>query len=137
MNWLTIDLIKQQLRLDDSQAAMEGDLLAMYGESAEAALLQLLRRTAENVVETFGGVPKPLIHAALMLVDIAYQYRSPITPASVNQVGYTFEILVKPYMRLAGDDDGGGGVHTGAHIRARLHRPGTCQEIGGRHEQGA
>jgi hypothetical protein len=42
-------------------------------------------------------------------VDIAYQYRSPITPASVNQVGYTFEILVKPYMRLAGDDDGGSG----------------------------
>lgn len=109
MNWLTIDLIKQQLRLDDSQAAMERNLLLMYGESAEAALLQLLRRTADNVVETFGDVPMPLIHAALMLVDIAYQYRSPISPASVNQVGYTFEILVKPYMRLAGDDDNGGG----------------------------
>ena len=36
-----------------------------------------------------------------MLVDVSYQYRSPISPTNVSVVPYTFDILVKPYMRLA------------------------------------
>lgn len=109
MNWLTLDLIKQHLRLDDAQANAESGILTIYGNSSERAVLNLLRRTTDDLVEAYGEVPLDLVHASLMLVEIAYQHRSSITSATVNLVGYTFDVLIKPYMRLAGDDDGGSG----------------------------
>ena len=35
-----------------------------------------------------------------MLVDISYTYRSAISPTNVSMVPYTFDVLVKPYMKL-------------------------------------
>ena len=45
MRFLTIDKIKAHLRLDDAQAAAEQELLEMYGDSAENALINLLHRS--------------------------------------------------------------------------------------------
>ena len=87
----------------------EDTLLEMYGESAEEVLLNYLNRSYEEVSEVYGGVPVPLQHASLMLVDTSYQYRSPVSAQSMSLVPYTFDILVKPYMRLADqkeEDDG-------------------------------
>ena len=44
----------------------------MYGESAEDTVLNLLNRTVTDVYEQYGIIPKPLVHATLMLVDNAY-----------------------------------------------------------------
>lgn len=101
MKFLTFDLIKQQLRLDDGQAQMEEALLMMYGEAAEETVMNHLRRDYQNIMETYGIVPAPIIQAALMLVDVSYQHRSPVSPQNMSIVPYTFDILVKPYMRLA------------------------------------
>lgn len=101
MKILTFERIKAQLRLDDEQAEAERDLLEMYGESAETALFNLMNRTYQNVVETYGEVPTPIAHAALLLVDHYYKHRSPGDPQSLSTVPYGFDILVKPYMRLA------------------------------------
>jgi hypothetical protein len=49
-------------------------------------------------------VPTPIAHAALMLTDHWYQHRSPVTPGSVAQVPYTYDLLLKPYMRLSGEE---------------------------------
>lgn len=100
MKWLTLPRIKQQLRIE-ADFTEEDDLLEMYGESAEEVLLNYLNRSFDDVMEVYGRMPSPLTHAALMLVDTSYQYRSPVSAQSMSLVPYTFDILVKPYMRLA------------------------------------
>ena len=104
MKYLTFEQIKAQLRLDDEQAEMERTLLEMYGESAEDAVLNLLNRTMEDVIEQYGKVPNPIVHAALMLADNAYKERSPISPQSMSVVPYAFDLMLKPYMRLTTDN---------------------------------
>jgi uncharacterized phage protein (predicted DNA packaging) len=100
MKWLTLERIKQQLRIEPDFTD-EDELLEEYGESAEEVLLNYLNRTYEDVFEVYGRVPAPLRHAALMLVDTSYQYRSPVSAQNMSLVPYTFDLLIKPYMRLA------------------------------------
>ena len=102
MEYLTLEYIKKHSRID---LDYEDDLLAKYGSAAEQAVAQLLNRgktVAEMVAsltEEYGDLPDAVYQATLMLVDLGYQYRSPITPTSVNQVP-GFDILIKPYMVL-------------------------------------
>lgn len=97
MKFLTLELIKKQLRID---GGIEDNLLKLYGEAAEETLLNHVGATYEELTETTGEMPKALVQAALMLVDVSYQYRSPISSQSISIVPYTFDILVKPYIRL-------------------------------------
>lgn len=105
MKWLTLEQIKQQLRIESWQTA-EDKLLTSYGESAEETLLNYLNRPYQEVIETWGNIPVPLVQASLMLVDVSYQFRSPISVTNISLVPYTFDILVKPYMRLASAESG-------------------------------
>lgn len=104
MKWLTIDYIKQHSRIDYD---CEDDVLQLYGESAEETVLNVIARTYDEVVEKFGTkekkVPATLIHASLMLVDLAYTQRSPISQQNMYTVPYAFDMMVKPYMKLADD----------------------------------
>ena len=104
MKWLTLERIKAQLRIEPDFHD-EDDLLEEYGESAEEVLLNYLNRTYEDVIEVYGRVPAPLRHASMMLVDTSYQYRSPVSAQNMSLVPYTFDLLVKPYMRLASSND--------------------------------
>ncbi len=104
MRFLTFDKIKAQLRLEDEQAAAEQDLLEMYGDSAENALINLLHRSYADIMEEYNEVPVALVHAALMLVDVSYKHRSPDASQGINLVPYTFDMLIKPYMRLTTSD---------------------------------
>lgn len=110
MKWLTLDIIKAQLRIEPDFTA-EDDLLEMYGESAEDVLLNYVGRTYEDLMAVYGQMPTSLKHASLMLCDVSYQYRSPISITNISMVPYTFDLLVKPYMRLSdaknNDDDNG------------------------------
>ena len=108
MKWLTFELIKAQLRLDDQQAALERSLLELYGDAAEETVLALTCRT-EASLRTIGGgsIPSRIIQASLMLVDLSYKERSPASPQNMSMVPYSFDLLLKPLMRLtSGDDDG-------------------------------
>ena len=100
MKWLTLEKCKKQCRIEQDFND-EDELLEMYGESAEETLLNHLNRSYEDLMEVYGRVPAPLVHASLMLVDVSYQYRSPVSSQNMSMVPYTFDILVKPYMRLA------------------------------------
>ena len=104
MKWLTIDYIKQHSRIDYD---CEDDVLQLYGESAEETVLNVIARSYDEVVEKFGTkgkkVPAALIHASLMLVDLAYTQRSPISQQNIYTVPYAFDMMVKPYMKLADD----------------------------------
>ena len=100
MKFITFEQIKQQLRLDKEQAEMEHDMLCDYGDSAEETVLNTLNTTMEDIIEQYGRVPKPIVHATLMLVDNAYKERSPVSPQNMSSVSYSFDLMLKPYMRL-------------------------------------
>ena len=98
MKYLSLEYIKQHSRIDYD---CEDGLLEAYGDSAEETVLNLLNRTYEDIVEVYGQVPAPIKHASLMLVDLSYNNRSPVSPQNMYQVPYTFDLLLKPYMKLA------------------------------------
>ena len=100
MKYLTLEKIKAQCRIEPDFTD-EDTLLEAYGESAEETVLNTLCRSYENLMEVYGRVPAPILHATLMLVDVSYQHRSPVSSQNMSIVPYTFDILVKPYMRLA------------------------------------
>ena len=85
MKWLTIEMIKTHSRIDFE---CEDDLLIICG------------RSYEEIVEKWGEFPVPLIQASLMLVDNSYTQRSPASAQNLYSVPYTFDVLVKPYMKL-------------------------------------
>lgn len=101
MKWLTIDWIKAHSRIDFN---CEDELLELYGEDAEQTVLNLIDRSYEEVMELWGTVPKPLYVAALMLVEVDYNHRSPDSMNNLYAVKYSFDMKVKPYMKLASGD---------------------------------
>ena len=106
MKWLTLEKIKAQCRIEEDFND-EDELLEMYGDSAEEVLLNYLNRSYEDVIEVYGRIPSPLVHASLMLVDTSYQYRSPVSSQNMSLVPYTFDLLVKPYVRLTSPSTNG------------------------------
>ncbi len=60
MNWLNIDLIRSHVRVEYD---CENDLLDAYGDAAEAAVLNILNTTYEGLIDKYGSVPGPIIHA--------------------------------------------------------------------------
>ena len=99
MKWLTIDYIKQHSRIDFSD---EDSVLDLYGSAAEETVLNYLNRTYQELLEQYGEVPAPIRQATLLLVDHSYTQRSPASAQNMSIVPYSFDILVKPYMRLTG-----------------------------------
>ena len=97
MKFLTIDKIKQQLRLD---CTCEAELLNDYGDAAEEVVLDIMGLTYDEAVAKYGSMPKRAEQAALMLVDTWYQYRTPVSDRQMSVVPYTFEILLKPLVKL-------------------------------------
>ena len=97
MKWLTIDWIKQHSRIDFN---CENDLLELYGDDAEQTVLNICNRTLEEIIETYGQVPSPLYVAALQLVEVNYTHRSPNSMNNLYAVKYSFDMKVKPYMKL-------------------------------------
>ena len=110
MKYLTFDQIKAQLRLDDEQAALEQSILTTYGEAAEDAVLNVCNRTITDIYSTYGEVPTGLVVAALLLVDDTYNNRGTISTMSVQHLP-TFDINVKPYMKLTSNDNEYGNRH--------------------------
>lgn len=100
MKWLTLERIKQQLRIE-ADFTEEDELLELYGESAEEAILKVLDRTYDDLVEKYGKIPAPVVHTSLLVVASAYKDREKDLVQAVND-NPTFSFLMKPYMRLAG-----------------------------------
>ena len=100
MKFLTLDYIKQQLRIDWSE---EDTLLDEYGKAAEDTLLNILNRSYQDLLESYGEVPSPLVQAAMLLVGQSYQHREPSSAQNLSSVPYTFDLLIKSYMRLTSE----------------------------------
>ena len=105
MKFLTLKEIKAQCRIEED-FTLEDTLLESYGDAAEETVTQYLGRgkTVDDMIasltEEYGGIPKSVVNAAKMLVDTWYQHRSPASQVSICIVPYTFDLLIKPYMKL-------------------------------------
>lgn len=98
MMWLTIPYIKAHSRIEFD---CENELLEEYGNAAEKAILNLLQRSYEDLMDAYGEVPEPVVIASLQLVDNAYTNgRSPSSLMNLSVVPYNFDLFVKPYMKL-------------------------------------
>lgn len=103
MKILHIDYIKKHSRIC---CDCEDDLLNIYGDAAEEAIANYTNRGKNvdeliaSLMEDYGCIPRSIMQAALMLVDVSYTYRSPLSPTNISVVPYTFDILIKPYMIL-------------------------------------
>lgn len=99
MNILTLDIIKQQCRIE-SEMTEEDSLLELYGNAAEETVLNYCNRTLESLYEEYGSIPTAITQGALLLVANSYKNREPASITNLYLVPYTFDALVKPYMIL-------------------------------------
>lgn len=100
MKWLTLDEIKDQLRIEHD-FDLEDTKLTLYGESAEQAILDLCQRTYDDFIDNYGAIPAPIRECSLLLVVMSYEHGTPASAQQMYNVGYTFDLKLKPYMRLA------------------------------------
>lgn len=103
MKWLTLDLIKQQLRIEPDFTD-EDELLKKYGNSAEQTVMNITRRTYDNFMSEYGQIPDDIVHATLLMVTESYEHHSPVSMQNMSIIPYALDIKLKPYMRLASDD---------------------------------
>ena len=99
MNILTLDIIKQQCRIEPEMTE-EDSLLELYGNAAEETVLNYCNRTLESLYEEYGSIPTAITQGALLLVANSYKNREPASITNLYLVPYTFDALVKPYMIL-------------------------------------
>lgn len=100
MKWLTLDEIKDQLRIEHD-FDLEDTKLTLYGESAEQAILDLCQRTYDDFIDNYGAIPAPIRECSLLLVVMSYEHGTPASAQQMYNVGYAFDLKLKPYMRLA------------------------------------
>lgn len=112
MKFLTLDEIKDQCRIEHD-FTLEDALLTAYGGASENTLLRICNRSYSDLLTHFGDdngegvkvVPADFRAAALMLAKHLYEHRGPTENVSVSMVPYALDLLIKPFMRLATDDE--------------------------------
>ena len=72
MKWLTLDEIKDQLRIEHD-FDLENDKLTTYGNSAEEVLMEITRRTYDDFIDNYGKIPAPIREVSLMMVVDSYE----------------------------------------------------------------
>ena len=99
MKWLTLTLIKQQIRMEEDFQD-EDAWLEATGESVEDSILKVLGRSYDDLVEQYGKVPTPIVHAAKLLVAELYKNREVSSNQKQEPNLNSFDYLVKPFMKL-------------------------------------
>ena len=100
MKWLTLNEIKDQLRIE-RDFDEENDKLTNYGNSAEEVILEICQRTYDDFIDNYGAIPAPIREASLLLVVLSYQHGTAADSQQMYAVPYAFDFKLKPYMRLA------------------------------------
>lgn len=96
MNYLDIDIIKKQCRID-ADFTEDDELLSLYGDSAEDFLSQHLNCALDDICAENGGeLPKNLINAMLIYVDYLYDNSG---SGENREVPNAFWILAAPFKK--------------------------------------
>lgn len=105
LQFITLAEIKAQCRIEPD-FTLEDTKLTSYGLTAEHIVTQYLGRgkTVEEMLSSFtveyGFLPEPIKQAALLLVVVWYNHRSPVEAVNMSIVPYgNFDCLIKPYVK--------------------------------------
>lgn len=101
MNYITLDYIKAHSRIEYDG---EDTLLTLYANAAEETVMNICGTTYEKMMTEYTSIPDAVKQATLMLVDMSYKHRAPVSPTSLYSVPYTFDLLIRPYMKLCPED---------------------------------
>lgn len=105
---MTLQLLKQHVRADDF--ADDDDYLTHLLAAATEHVTQATNRTSEELKALGGGdYPMSLQQAILLLAGHWYNQREAVGTAQMAEVPYTLQALIKPYRRLAGEEQEEGG----------------------------
>lgn len=94
LQFLTIEMMRSHLRLDDDASDQE---LLLYGASAEQEALKYMDRTLESLYDEYGEVPADIILACLVHVSTAYKYREEVNERKLYRLPYTWEAKLFKY----------------------------------------
>lgn len=99
---MTLEELKAQMREDFDG---EDDLIRLYGEAAEKAVIKATRRTYDELVEMAEAdgeeFPSMLKVAILMLAAHSHRNRELVAAVAQNAVPYALDMYVKPYVKLS------------------------------------
>ena len=102
LHWVTLEDIKDQLRIEHDNTS-EDKVLTRYGATAEKFILRYIQRTEEELkamnTEDHTQVPEDIVSATLMLCDLYYQYRGPVSMQNLYLIDYGFDALVMPFRK--------------------------------------
>ena len=98
MNYITLDQIKKQLRIEP-YFTEDDELLTLYGESAEEHLAAHLNCSLDDIAaENSGELPKSLVNALLIYVDFMYDNTGSGENRAIPQA---YWILTNPWKTYA------------------------------------
>lgn len=97
MRFLNLDQIKRHLNIDDFYHD-DDQYLVDLGEVAELSVERHLANSLNKLAENNGGeLPKPIIHAMLLMVGTFYQNRESVSFASASKIPLAYEYLIALY----------------------------------------
>ncbi len=99
-----LELFKKHVRADDFDD--DDEYLQHLLDTAEASVITATNRT-ENELETIGGgeMPKPVVHAVMLLAAHWYNQRESVSGVQMHQVPDSLSALIKPYRKLVEDEE--------------------------------
>lgn len=100
---LTLEELKAQMRVDFEE---DDNIITAYGRAAEEAVESYCRRSiseliAENEARGRTGFPYTVKVCMLMLASHLYRRREPVESVSQTAVPYTFEFMLKDWVKLS------------------------------------
>jgi len=105
LQFLTEDMLKAQLRLDDDVWFADIPVIEVYAQAAEDAALEFTARTLEELKEIGGGkVPTNIVLACLHRFTDSYTHRDPNQIISRKDVvapipAAMWQDILKPYIK--------------------------------------
>lgn len=114
---ITLSQLKLYLRVDHNE---EDELLLQLLDTAFAIVEKQIRRQLSEYNVAGGEIPKPIQHAAMLLVGHWYENREATSERKLEEVPLAVSYLLTPYKRFVGadgilpapniPDDPGGGI---------------------------
>ena len=102
MVYTDIKLLKAHVRADDFTD--DDDYLLVLLEAAEAAIVRWTNRSIVELLSDSGcGFKSDVQQAILLLAGHWYNQREAVSAASLSEVPYTVQALLKPHQRLGGE----------------------------------
>lgn len=97
MTYLTLEMIKKHLNLDDDFTD-DDDYLKILGDVAETVIERHIDTPFEVILfKNMGEFPTPLKQACLLLVGTYYENRENISYTNTNEIPYSVSYLISLY----------------------------------------